>query len=66
MTYYLPTHTMEQSASWEAKRFSASQKIPHILWNPKVHYRIHKSQPTVPVPSQINALHATTHLTSLI
>jgi len=27
---------MEQSPSWEANRFSASQEIPRILWNPKV------------------------------
>ena len=26
---------MEQSHSWKAKRFSASQEIPRILWNPK-------------------------------
>jgi hypothetical protein len=26
---------MEQSPSWEANRFSASQEIPHVLWNPE-------------------------------
>jgi hypothetical protein len=31
---------MEQSYSWEANRLSASQKIPRILLNPNVHYRI--------------------------
>jgi hypothetical protein len=31
---------MEQSPFWEANRFSATQKIPRILWNPKVHNRI--------------------------
>ena len=32
---------MEQSSSWEANWFSASQEILHILWNLKVHYHIH-------------------------
>jgi hypothetical protein len=33
---------MEQIPSREANRFSASQEIPRIWWNPNVDYRIHK------------------------
>jgi hypothetical protein len=46
---YLLTHSMEPSSSWETNRFSASQEIPRILWNPKVHYRIHTCPPTVSI-----------------
>jgi hypothetical protein len=40
---------MVQSPSWEANWFAASQEIPRILWNPKVHYRTHKPKPPVPM-----------------
>ena len=54
---YLLTYSMEQSPSWEANRFSASQEIPRILWNQKVHYRSHKCPPPVPILSQLDPVH---------
>jgi len=54
---YLHTYSMEQSPSWEGNRFSANQEILCILWNPKVHYRIHKYPPPVPILSQVNPVH---------
>ena len=57
---YLLTHYMEQSHSCEANQFSARQEIARILWNPKVHYHIHKCPSPVFILSQIDSVHVPT------
>ena len=57
---YLLTYSMEQNRPWETNRFSTSQEIPRILWNPKVHYRIHKCPPPVHTLSQLDPVHGPT------
>ena len=54
---------MVQSPSWAANWFAASQEIPRISRNPKVHYRTHKHPPTVSILGQPNPVHMpTSHL----
>jgi hypothetical protein len=42
-TYILTYLLTELSPSWEAANCAATQELPSILWNPKVHHRVHKS-----------------------
>jgi len=49
---------MDESPSWEANIPTASQEIPRIIWNLKVHYSLHSSSPPILTLSQINPLYA--------
>ena len=60
---YLFTYSMVQSPSWAANWFAASQEIPCISRNPKVHYHTHKRLPPVSILGQSNSVHIpTSHL----
>ena len=60
---HLLTYSMVQSPSWEANWSAASQEIPRISRNPKVHYRTHKRPTPVSILGQPNPVHIpTSHL----
>ena len=60
---YLLTYSMVQSPSCAANWLAASQEIPRISRNPKVHYRTHKRTPPISILGQPNPVHIpTSHL----
>ena len=56
----LLTYSILKSPSREANWFAASQEIPRISRNPKVHYRTHKRPPPVSIQGQPNPVHIPT------
>jgi hypothetical protein len=57
LTKQLVTHSNEQSPSWEANGHSdINAPPPSVLWNTKVHYRVHRS-PQVVIPSNFDPLY---------
>jgi len=54
------TYCMVHSPSSEANWFEASQEIPRISRNPKVHYRTQKCPPPVSILGQPNPVHIPT------
>jgi hypothetical protein len=53
----IPHSLMELSPSWEVISQAALKIFPSILWNPKVHYCVHKSPSLLPILSQIDQIH---------
>jgi hypothetical protein len=46
-----PTNSMVLRLSWGTISHSATQEIPSVLQNQKVHYFVHKSLPLAPILS---------------
>ena len=61
---YLLTYCMVQSPSWEGNWFAASQEIPRISRNPKVHYCTHSRPPPVSILGQPSPVHI--HISHLL
>jgi len=54
-------NSMEQNPSSETNGHSASQKIPRLTWNTKVHFRVHKGRPLGRILIQMQPVHTLHH-----
>jgi len=49
------TNSTEQSPSWNGHL--TSQEIPHLFWNARICYGVHRSPPLNTILSQKNSIH---------
>jgi hypothetical protein len=57
VNYYSPTYSVVRGPPWKADSRSAGQKTLRLLWNPKVHFRVHKNPPLNPIINQTIPFH---------
>jgi hypothetical protein len=61
---YSLSNSTEQRHPSKAKSRSAGLEITRLLWNRKVHYRVHKCLPLASIQRQMNPVHTFPHYSS--